>query len=108
MDEPPWIEKNNALRRKLGLPEYKPPRFIDGNPTHAIVKHIENKYGCSIYFVGVNTKYPQDWEIWVENKCIMELERRRDSNGNVIYNISQEEFRQCVEGNIPTDLVHNS
>lgn len=91
-----WIE-NEELREFLNLPPYKPPRFKDDEYTHAVVPALEEKYDCEIQFLGVNTEYLEDWEVRIDGEFNFWIGRRRDENGNTVYGMESEEFREKID-----------
>lgn len=93
-DRPAWWTRNQALREALDLPVYEPPRFEDGVYTHAVVPTLERRYDCVIRFVGMDTEYPEDWEVQVDDVTMMAVGRRRDENGNTVYEIGSGAFEQ--------------
>jgi hypothetical protein len=96
-DRPDWWRENHHLREELNLPEYRPPRFADGIYTHAITDEIETNHDCQLQFIGVDTRYPDDWEVWINGEAAFEICRYRDDHGNTVYEISSEEFRAAIE-----------
>jgi len=62
-----WVE-NEELRAYLDLPDYTPPRFADGTYTHDLIPELEEKYDCDIRFLGVDTRYLEDWEVRVDDR----------------------------------------
>lgn len=90
--EQSWWEHNRKTKRQLDLPEYEPPRFNDGVYTHAIVDRLEDRFGCTIRFIGYNTTYPDDWSVEVDGVPVMQIGRYRDENGNTIYELNSDEF----------------
>lgn len=96
-ERPEWWVENEALREFLGLPEYTPPRFSDGVYTHDVIPALEERYGCDIRPLGVNTNYLEEWELRIDNEPAFMITRHRDENGNTVYEITSEEFRERVE-----------
>lgn len=93
---PDWWAENEAIRESLDLPRYEPPRFADGTYTHEVVPALEREHGCSIRLLGVNTTYPEDWELRVDGERVRSVERRRDTNGNTVYGLTAAAFRAAV------------
>lgn len=91
-----WIARNAALRREMDLPPYEPPRFSDGQYVHTIVRPLEAAFECRISFTGVNTTYPDAWEIRVDGTPVCSIDRRRDSNGNTVFEMEATQFREIV------------
>lgn len=94
---PEWWVKNRALRDESDLPPYQPPRFQDGVYTFEVIPALEDEYDCSILLAGFNTRYPEDWRVEVDGEPLMEIGRRRDENGNTVYELSSSEFRKKFE-----------
>lgn len=97
-DRPGWWDTNEAIRDRLGLPEYEPPRLADGAYTHEVVPELEGVWNCRIRFIGVNTTFPEDWELRVDGRTVRSVERRRDANGNTVYGLTATELRETVRG----------
>lgn len=96
-DRPGWWRENERLRAEMDLPEYRPPRFSDGTYTHEVTAPLERAHGCVIRFVGVNTRYPEDWAVRVDGEPAFGIGRHRDERGNTVYELSTEAFREAVE-----------
>ncbi len=95
-DKPLWWLENDRLRVEMDLPEYRPPRFTDGTYTHDVTDPIETRHGCRIQFIGVNTRYLESWEVRVDGTAAFEIDRRRDKQGNTVYEMTAEKFREAV------------
>ena len=91
---PSWWAKNKQLKEELGLPSYEPPRFLDGTYVHNIIPEIEDEYDITVRLQGINTNYPDEWTVSVNHKPLFQVGRRRDNNGNTVYQLSAEEFRE--------------
>lgn len=91
-EKPDWWIANERVKAELDLPAYEPPRFADGTYTHEVVPGLAAEYDCTIRFVGVDPRYPEDWEVRVGGEPILEVGRRRDANGNTVYQLSAGEF----------------
>lgn len=94
---PDWWRENRCLREEMGLPPYRPPRFEDDTYTHEVVPELEDQYDCRILFVGVDTHYPDDWSVEVDGEILMDVPRRRDENGNTVYELSAAQFVEQFE-----------
>lgn len=99
-EKPDWWRRNARLREEMELPRYDPPRFRDGVYTHSVVPELEQRYGCSIRFVGINTAYLDAWEVRVDGTTAFTVERRRDENGNTVYLLDAEEFVTRLESTL--------
>lgn len=95
-ERPEWWETNQAIRDRLDLPEYEPPRLADGTYTHEVVPELERACDCTIRFIGVNTTFPEDWELRVDGRTARSVERRRDANGNTVYGLTAVALRRTV------------
>jgi hypothetical protein len=95
-EKPDWWLANEQIKNAFDLPEYEPPRFSDGTYVHQIVEPLEERYGCEIRFVGVDTHYPDDWEVRIDREPIMAIGRRRTENGNTRYLLESDTFRERV------------
>lgn len=78
----------------MDLPEYEPPRFRDGTYTHEVVEPLEAANDCRIQFIGVNTHYPDDWEVRVDGEPVFGIGRHRDEHGNTVYEMSAGAFKE--------------
>lgn len=94
--KPNWWLKNEHTKDKLDLPGYEPPRFSDGIYVHQIIEPLEKRYDCQITFVGVNPRYPDDWEVRIDQQLIMTIGRRRTENANTVYLMESETFSKTV------------
>ncbi len=80
----------------MDLPAYEPPRFRDGVYTHTVVSELENEEDCTIRIVGIDVEYGDDWEAIVDGERALTLGRHRDANGNTVFEVTSEEFRDSV------------
>lgn len=94
---PDWWRDNESLRQRMDLPPYQPPRFVDGVYTHEVVSSLEEEYDCTIQFVGLNAEYDDDWQIRIDGERLDSIGRRRDENGNTVYEMTADTFRTAVE-----------
>jgi len=81
----------------MGLAEYRPPRFADGVYTHEVVDTLEEAHECRIQFIGVDPRYPDDWEVRINGNSAFGIGRHRDENGNTVYEMTAEAFREAVD-----------
>lgn len=100
---PGWWLENERLKADLGLPRYEPSRFEDGVYTYTVVDPLEEAYGCDIRFVGVNPIYPDDWVVQIDREPAFPIPRRRDENGNTVFQMSSDEFLREVESALADD-----
>lgn len=91
---PEWWDRNQNLKQSMDLPEYAPPRFEDGTYLHSVTDELETEYECSVRIVGIDPRYPDDWEVQVNGKTMFEVGRHRDDNGNTVYELTADEFRR--------------
>ena len=87
----------------MELSEYCPPQFIDGTYTHEVTDPLENMYDCRIQFIGVDTRYPDDWEIWINGDSAFEIGRHRDKRGNTVYKMTAKAFWAAVDEYFESD-----
>jgi hypothetical protein len=97
---PEWWETNEAIRDRLDLPDYEPPRLADGTYTHEVVPELERALDCTVRLIGVNTTFPEDWELRVDGQTVRSVERRRDGNGNTVYGLTAPELRAAVRNTV--------
>ncbi len=95
-EKPDWWLANENLKDAFDLPDYEPPHFSDGTYVHEVVDSLEQCYGCEIRFVGVNPRYPDDWEVRIDREPVMSIGRRRTENGNTRYLMDPETFRETI------------
>lgn len=90
--QPEWWERNQELKQSMDLPEYDPPRFEDGTYLHRVIDELETEYGYSIQIVGINPRYPDNWEVKIDEELIFEVGRHRDDDGNTVYELTADQF----------------
>lgn len=95
-DRPDWWARNERIREELDLPTYEPPRLADDSYTHEVVPDLEARHDCTVRFIGVNTTYPEAWELRVDGEPVRKIARRRDTNGNTVYGLTAAELRAAV------------
>lgn len=100
---PEWWRKNDHLRAEMDLPKYSPPRFEDDGLAHEVTSSIERNHDCRIRFVGVNTTYPEEWEVRIDSQPAFFIGRYRDEEGNTVYEITSEAFREQVDNYLKDD-----
>lgn len=99
-DAPEWWRENEAFRDAMGLPSYEPPRFEDGTYAFEVVEAIEDDTDCRVRFLGVDTRYRDDWEVRVDGETAFEVGRRRDDNGNTIYQTTARQFEEAIRNHL--------
>lgn len=95
--KPSWWRENEKLKRELDLPAYEPPRFADGTYTYEVVTELEDGLDCNVRFVGVDVEANEGWQVRVDGDSVLTLGRHRDNQGNTVYEIDAQEFRERVE-----------
>tara|TARA_A100001037_G_scaffold306756_1_gene355058 strand:+ start:25452 stop:25784 length:333 start_codon:yes stop_codon:yes gene_type:complete len=93
---PDWWIENQSIKSSMDLPVYDPPRFEDGIYTHTIVPVLEEELGCKILFIGIDVKYPDDWEIRIDDIPVCGIKKYRTQEANTIYGVNSEKFREMV------------
>lgn len=97
---PSWWQDCASLKEGLGLPEYEPPQFSDGVFTHEVTSRLEEECRCSIRFAAKNPRYPDDWEVWVDGSSVMTVGRRRNRDGNTVYELTSDEFERRLRSHL--------
>ena len=96
-EKPEWWMENEQLRREMDLGEYEPPRFEDDTYTHEVASELEDRYDCDIMFQSnLNPEYPEAWDICVDLRVAARIGRHRDENGNTVYEMAGDRFREIV------------
>ena len=95
-ERPSWWTENERLREELSLPPYEPSRFADGVYTHRVVERLETEQDCTVRFVALEPRYPDDWEVRVDGERLFGIGRRRDEHGNTVYEMEAERFEREV------------
>lgn len=96
-ERPDWWDENEVIRKKLGLPDYDPPRFEDAVYIHEVVPDVEDRHDVEIRFIGVNTNYGDNWEVQADGDTILTIGRHRDENGNTIFEMTADAFITALE-----------
>lgn len=94
---PSWWVENERLREEMALPPYEPSRFADGVYTHRVVDRLEDEHDCTLRFVALEPRYPDDWEVRADGERLFAVGRRRDEHGNTVYEMDAEAFERAVE-----------
>ena len=102
---PKWWRDNDRLRAEMGLAEYRPPRFDDGIYTYKVINSLEEIHDCHIQLIGVDTRYPDDWEVWINGDSVFKIGRHRDKNGNTVYEMVARKFRKKVNEHVDKALL---
>jgi hypothetical protein len=84
------------IRDRFELPQYEPPRFVDGTYAHEVCLYPESEHSCAIRFIGMDVRYPDDWEVRVDGTRAFDIPCRRDRRGNMIYELSADRFRERI------------
>lgn len=58
-----------------------------------MVLAIETEYDCVVRFVGDGPRYPEGWEVRVDGEPVLTVGRRRDEDGNTVYELTADKFR---------------
>lgn len=94
---PGWWSRNATLRDELGIPGYEPPRFEDDTYAYVVVSDLESRLGCDIRFRSdVNPAYPDDWRVAIDGDDVIRVGRHRDENGNTVYELTADAFRERI------------
>lgn len=96
-NKPDWWRENEALRDRMELPPYQPPRFLDDVYLHTVVEELEQRHSIRILLLGRNTRYGDDWVVTVDGEDIGSVGRHRDNNSNTVYELESREFRELIE-----------
>lgn len=96
-EKPDWWVKNERERASMDLPTYEPSRFDDGEYVHEVLAELEGAHGCEILFIGINVDYPDEWEVRIDGESAFTVDRSRNENGNTIYHVESDAFRDRVE-----------
>jgi hypothetical protein len=96
MSKPDWWLANERTRSEMDLPPYRPPRFDDGVYTHEVTEPLEAEFDCEVRFVGVNARHGEDWAVRVDGDPAFSVGRRRDEQGNTVYEVSSAAFERRV------------
>ena len=99
-DLPDWWREAVEEFRRFGLRPYRPPRFEDGTLKHTVVDHLEDELNADIRFVGVDTRYGDDWTVEVDGKAVGTIPRRRDPDGYTVFEMATDEFRAWLRDQI--------
>lgn len=95
-DRPEWWVESAAIKADLGLPAYDPPRFADGTYVHEVVEPLEREFDCDILLGAKNPQYPDDWTVRLDGDPAFAIGRRRDADGNTVYEMDPDRFRSAV------------
>jgi hypothetical protein len=100
MTKPDWWLENEQIRTEMDLPSYRPPRFADDVYTYEVTEPLEEECGCEIRFVGIDTRYGDDWSVRIDGVPTFPVGHRRDEQGNTIYTVESTEFERRVRAAI--------
>lgn len=95
-NRPQWWAESAAVKNSLDLPAYDPPRFRDGVYIHEVVNPLEEAHDCDILVGALNPHYPDDWQVWIDREPAFTIGRHRDANGNTVYEMTADQFRDAV------------
>ena len=95
--KPDWWLRNEREREQMDLPSYEPAQFANGTYVHEVVSELESEHDCTITFLGVNTEYPDNWEVRVDGERAFTVGRSRDENGNTEYHLDADAFCDRIE-----------
>ena len=95
--KPDWWVRNERDRSSMDLPSYEPATFADGEYVHTVVDELEAEYGCEVLLIGINVDYPDEWEVRIDGDPAFTVDRSRNENGNTVYHVESERFRDEVE-----------
>lgn len=91
---PDWWQEAVEEFRQYGLRPYRPPRFQDGTLRHDVVDELEDELDADIRFVGIDTRYGDDWTVMVDGTAVGTVPRRRDQDGFTVFEMNADEFRK--------------
>jgi hypothetical protein len=95
-DLPAWWRAAVEEFEAHGLRPYRPPRFADGVPTHAVVPGIEEAFGVEVAFTSVDSDYREEWEVRIDGEVALTVGRHRSPAGYTVYELDSEAFLERV------------
>jgi hypothetical protein len=93
---PDWWERNIRLFSNHKMKTYRPPLLEDGTLVPDLRRSIESKYDVDIKIQSLDPKGAASWGIYVDGSHVLEIERYRNNNGQVIYKMDKETFKSIV------------
>lgn len=93
---PDWWREAIEEFREHGLRPFRPPRFSDGVPKHAVVSELERELGVEIRFRGTNVTHGDDWQVEVDGEPVGLVGRHRSAAGYTVYELTAAEFERFV------------
>lgn len=99
---PAWWRRAIDEFEAFGLRPYRPPRFEDGTPKHEVVADVEAELDVEVAVRGVDVTRGDDWTVYVDDRAVGTIGRRRSPEGYSVFEGSGEAFarriRAAVEG----------
>lgn len=99
---PQWWQRAIEEFDSYGLRPYRPPRFEDGVFKHRVVERLEAEEDVRIDFIGVNSRYQDDWQVRVDGELVGPIGRRRSPEGFTVFEMDSDAFatfvRKAIDG----------
>jgi hypothetical protein len=90
-----WVEQAR-FRERYDLPPFRPPRFEDGRRVREVVDELERQHGVEVSFAAYEVR-DEGWLVEVDGRRAFPLVRRRSDAANVVFELTEAEFRDRVE-----------
>lgn len=94
-DLPAWWRRAVREFDDHGLRPYRPPRFVDGTPTHEVVPDLEADLGVDVAFRSVGGDH-DTWGVYVDGARVRGIGRHRSPSGYTVYEVTAEEFERSI------------
>lgn len=95
-DYPGWWRESIELFRNHGMRPYRPPQLADGETLPSVRSALEREHGVRIRIRAVVPKEDDDWEVWVNDRCVATVGRHRRSDGYTEYDLTAAEFEELI------------
>jgi len=93
---PEWWCRSIEEFRQFGMRPYRPPRFADGSLVPAVIRSLEDELNVGIQLRAVDPEEADDWEVWVDGKCVGSIPHERLGEGYTRYEMTREDFRALI------------
>lgn len=93
---PSWWQENIEKFRDHKMRPYRPPKFSDGELTPNVIFALEEELGVSIRFRSINPQFGEDWGVWIDDKEVFKISRRRNEEGRTVYGMTSERFKETI------------
>lgn len=93
---PAWWRQAIEHFEAHDLRPYRPPRFEDGTPKHAVEATLKAELDISITFTCLNASVGDEWTVRIDGEPVGTIGRHRSPDGYTIFEMDAAAFEAWI------------